>query len=760
MTSVLDTIVRSITAAGSHPSAHAVAPVAVLWTDPERAWGETLPALRSRLPLLSLGELDPSIDQGPAVWLRTRLVEPSTDGPWVVYLPGVRRDDLGLVEQCPVELQPLVELQHRTEWWEQRRDTPWTPLTFLRAKSGAALDIATGPTTAEALQNAIGELLGRPVAELGARGRLDAGDFSELLVPDHVRTLLEWVDDPQTTRSALEGPRWTAFRGQATAVFGLDPDAATPITAATLLGARTGPWAQVWARYTESPARFPHIPDRLDAARPEDGGLFVLEHPDSWPTINTEAETAVRSTLLALAGSGPAAAATAVHQLEGEHAERRSWPWASLGRSPLAAATGHLAALASLAAAPPPATLATLVDRHVGEGWHCDDLAVRCLAAVSTPADREAVLTALDAVYSPWVDATARRFQEAAVSGGYPGGTGLEVGAGTCVVFVDGLRFDLGHRLRAELAARGELARLEHRLAAFPTVTPTGKPAVAPLTGLGAGPDFSAGAATGKAVDLPKALAVAGTTKFSAPATGDPDGQGWTDAADIDTLGHAVGLSLVSKVDAEIRDIADRIVELLTAGWKEVRVVTDHGFLLSPRPMLKVELKLHLTEGDACRKPRVARLRGGVGAVDHPTVPWTWDDTVRMVSAPGATSFQAGCHYEHGGLSPQECVIPVLTVTSGLTTQLAAEISDLKWIGMRCRVDVQPATDGLRVELRTAPGDAGTRVGKPAQVEPGKDPSVTVQDFDLEGTPVHVVLLDAAGTVLAQRATTVGGSSA
>ena len=37
-------------------------------------------------------------------------------------------------------------------------------------------------------------------------------------------------------------------------------------------------------------------------------------------------------------------------------------------------------------------------------------------------------------------------------------------------------------------------------------------------------------------------------------------------------------------------EIRDRITELLAAGWKRVRVVTDHGWLLLPGGLPKIDL--------------------------------------------------------------------------------------------------------------------------------------------------------------------------
>ena len=54
---------------------------------------------------------------------------------------------------------------------------------------------------------------------------------------------------------------------------------------------------------------------------------------------------------------------------------------------------------------------------------------------------------------------------------------------GTCILFVDGLRFDVGVMLHEKLESRGLVARRTHRITPLPTVTATGKPMTTPLYG-------------------------------------------------------------------------------------------------------------------------------------------------------------------------------------------------------------------------------------------------------------------------------------
>ena len=250
------------------------------------------------------------------------------------------------------------------------------------------------------------------------------------------------------------------------------------------------------------------------------------------------------------------------------------------------------------------------------------------------------------------------------------------------------------------------------------------------------------------------ALANSGVQFLAASEPGDPAGTAWTQTNSIDSLGHGHGHKLVDLLDAELAAIASRIDDLIDAGWQRVVIVTDHGWLLPAKPARKVELPLHLTEGDSCRKPRVARLKIGQD-VDLPTLPWTWDPTVTMATPPGVASFVAGTIYEHGGLSPQECIIPVITVTADGTNTIEAHIGSFRWIKMRCRIDFATPLPGMSVELRTAPGDPSTRLAGPVVVGDG-DANLLVKGFDNEGVAAYIVLLDDAGTVIDQRSTHVG----
>jgi hypothetical protein len=752
-------------------------PAAVFWPDPDRTWEPVIHLLQEAVPILVLGEYDSAKAQGPAIWIRavlsapdsvdlpSHLAERNDRNPWVVYLPGYGRSSLSDVTSLESSVSPLVEVALRSNWWPSAHShAAWTPHSFLGSKDGAALDFASDSKTKAALTSVLDRLLSEDVDELRRMGRLDASRLHSLVMTDSVRTLLEWIDDAEAAKQDLEGARWDAFVEACRSTYGFDPGKDGILTVAARLGAREGAWRDVWARFAENPRRYPNVPAALDKARPP-ADLFggTDPHPDSWPSWNQEQEDELRRSLAGMDGQNDLGqACVAVKDLAAAHLRREESVWGELGHAPLARATGYLAEMAELSRTSAPAgDLKAQIARHAADGYKVDDLALRAIAAATTASDRDAVCKALRGIYDPWVEEGARTFQKAAVAG-YHGETGLDVPPGTCVVYVDALRFDLAQRLAKRLASFQ--VAVSPRLAAFPTVTPTGQPAVAPVVAkFGAGQAFDAADAEGRSVKgqvFRSALADAGVQylDWKAAETGDVNSIGWTQTNTIDALGHDHGHALADMLDQQLDLVSERVQSLLAAGWRRVVVVTDHGFVMPACPARKVTLPLAVTEGDAARKPRVARLKAGAARPDFPIVPWTWDSSVEMVSAPGAAAFESGAIYEHGGLSPQECVIPVVEVSVSAAAAGPAQIEAIRWTGQRCRVDFEPAEADVVAEVRLSPGDASSAVGGPkAPSEPGEIKVLVNEEDAAEGTAAYVVLLAEDGTVVAQRQTTVGG---
>ncbi len=750
----------------SHTAASAAA---VLWPDKERQWQAALPLLRRLVPgLFELGSYNPNARSGSAVWLKCAIAgvlpQIQFQGVPVVYLPGVSRAELRAIESCPRSLQPLAELQYRGVFWSQVNAKDWTVSAFLASKNGGlGLEVAQDQVTQKALLRALssGELMGKAVDEL--RGRLiDAAWLDSLLAPNPTRDILVWMNDAKATECAWQEGRWEVFVSRCRKDFGFDPDKDGELTAAEKLAARTGSWGAVWELYKDAHSSFPAVVDLLSRVQYSMGDLFA--DTSAYPKANDEGESDLRYRLNALSAMTAVQARAAILDSEKQHGERRSWLWAQMGKAPLARALGHLAFLAQhTQAAAFGNSLEVLAERYREEAWRVDAEALQALAQANTKADQDAVTAALRAVYLPWLEASSVAFQKAvAASGGLnPGGVSkLSDPAGTCVVFVDGLRFDVAQMLAGRLAALGQVA-LNSGWTSLPSVTASGKAWVSPVAKLIAGKaddaDFEPNvAATMKPLNtynFRKLLADAGYAPLSGSETGDPTAKAWVECGDLDHFGHEHGLRLARDIDGQLAEIVERLQALADAGWRRFRIVTDHGWLLVPGGMPKAELAKSQAE---TRWGRCAVLKDSATATPL-TFGWDWCPQVQIAFAPGIASFVAGAEYAHGGLSLQECLVPELTLElEGGVPETNVSISRLAWRGLRCNVEVLPPLPGLRVDIRTkAAAEDSSIVAALKDLVDGKA-SLAVADDGNEGAAAVLVVLDSQGKLLAKMNTTVG----
>ena len=798
---VIEALAASLEAASAGNPNDAEPPAAVLWTDRDSRWRPVVPRLRTLIPqLLVLGEYDPEERTGPAIWLRC-VIDRTLEAPGfppdttpIVYLPGAGRQELGVADACPDPLKPLVELQYRGACWTQRNGRDWTVEAFLTSRDGGGLglDLARDAATRQSMQRALTALAATSVQALRGR-RLEAEDFDRLFSDDPVRDVLVWLSDAEAARAGWEAGRWSAFASRCKADLGFDPEKDGGIVAAERLGRREGPWASVWRRFAEAPALYPGVPELLRKAMPDDQRDDLFAEPSSWPQNNERDEAALRRALLNLENEAPAAAREQVAALEKAHGARRGWVWAKLDRAPLAHALASLASLAARASNElGGASVAEMAKLYAGGAWEIDAAALDGMAAVKSSADAQAVGTALNAIYRPWLESAARRLQALAEAEPLPGsdadgtpafpqdtplpgeasvspqdtpfpGDDTRADAGTVVLFADDLRFDVSQRLVERLRAKDYAVAVSMRWAALPTVTATAKPAVSPVAGrikgLSLGEDFLPAVADGErplTTDrFRKLLAAAGWQYVGTNETGDPSGRAWTEYGELDKLGHSLQAKLAARVGEQIALLRERIEALLRAGWREVRVVTDHGWLWLPGGLPKVELPKYLTRS---RWARCAAVEGG-STVEAPTVPWHWNAHERVAVGPGIACFGAGNEYAHGGLSLQESLVPVIRVTADAGAARAeARIAALSWIGLRCRVRLDGVRPGLAVDLRTRVNDADSSVsGGIRAVDDEGAASLLVPDDEHEGRPAAVVVLDAGGQVIARQSTIIGG---
>lgn len=748
-------VTKALTNAAQHDPATEEAPVAILWTDPEGEWRSLVNLLQSALPqFFVLGDYDPAKRQGPALWLKT-VLEPGTIP--VLYLPGVSRQILRQADQCPWELQPLVELVHRGCVWAQRGGRDWTVAAFVQSADGLNLDLALDARTLASLRASLAVFSQRELGTLRGR-RLQAADFDALLVDDTRRDLLAWIAEGDCLRQQWSSERWHAFASRCRAEFNFDPATQAPVAAALMLGQRRTPaWQSLWQRFTEAPALFPGLESVLDRAQPP-GATF----DEAWPAANRDLEESLRRALTNLENLAPHAARQNVAFLEEEHKKRRNWVWAGLAQAPLAKALEKIAALAKATTLIPDCQhLHEFHQWFVQDGHRADGLVLDVLAMPLSQQNQTAIQSAVRALYAPWLDDCCQHMQ-ALMHEWKPERQGVTAAEGGCLVFVDGMRLDLGLNLAQRLEELGITVNIQTRLAALPTVTATAKAAVAPFA-----QDCNQAATCdqefqttfeGRTLDARIFKTALTRSEYEVLTPSGPlapknaASRGWIEAGHCDSKGHDLGAEMPLNLPQEMERLVDLVLALFEAGWTQVTLITDHGWLLLPGALKRHELPLFLVESrwSRCATPK------GESQPQVPMVPWHWNPQIAIPVAPGASSFVAAQEYAHGGISPQECIIPVLSASrAGSVAKLHTKIQSITWKRQRVAVEVQGMQAGQRADIQTE--DGRSLLSAPKLIETDGQVSLLVPDADLQGTSAKVVILAPDGQILALTPTRIGG---
>ncbi len=667
--------------------------------------------LRARLPsLLSLGAYEPATRSGPALWLRAAAgrhlpgVEWPQDEPAIIYMPGHNREILRGAGDCPPDLAPLVWFAVAGNFFGQPKQArDWTLRGFLAAQgSPVGLDIPDDKATREALVRAASRLFAEPIAALKGH-RLDGAALNALLVPDLNADMLRWVDGTLTSEADPE--RFAAFAALAAKQLGFDPRRRSRQEAAARLAHREKGWAAVWDRFEERDGAYEGIVKLLLQETPDN----IFERGDAYPGLNAKEEDALRKALLALAGATPDKATARLRELETQHARRRETVWARRGEARVAQALEQLAVVAE-APAMAAHDAAALAAAYLAAGWKTDWAAMRALDLARTGEDRQAVTAALRAVYLPWLDAGAVALQKLAAGGkvrfAEPKSPPAPP-ARAVLLFVDGLRMDLAQQLAALLRAKGAVVTTSCAWSGFPTVTATCKPLASPAAGLlaaateGLIPCFE-----GKPAQKPillKAIAAAGWSTAESLLSDEPL---WGEIGRFDERGHALGADLATQVG----DLLQEVVEIalrLARQRRPLRIVTDHGWLLMPGGLPQAELVAGLTVAGG-KGHRVATLKEGAPST-YPRLPWSWDKGVLLATATGARAFYTGVDYAHGGVSPQECILPVLDITA--EAEAVPVVIEPTWQRLRLKVEVQGGA-GLMFDVRPSDDPLGPSILK------------------------------------------------
>lgn len=793
---VVERLLKAVRGAAIFNPEVQVAPACILWPDRDRQWEAIIPRLQVEMPnLFILGDYDVRARSGPAIWLRCVLAgeialkadgasddgvkerqsryQTANDIP-IYYLPGVSRQDLRAVESCPDNLKPLAELQYRGIIWSQINGKDWTILSFLKSdQGGLGLDVAKDTDAKNAMQLALYRLMDEDISLLKGK-RLDKDYFNTLLTGgDPVRDLLQWLDKSETFKAGRGENEWVAFVEVCKSQLGFNPQDEGPLFGAEKLAIHEGPWKAVWERYCEAPNRYPNIPNQIRKCTMPLELFSNAQTHGGWPQWNDRQEEDLRKTLSGLGNLPAHKARQRILELDKSHRERRKLVWVELGESPLALALRNLAILSEITSNPLTAGSAKdLASAYTSTGWKADAAVLHALSFVETDEDFQAVLTAIRSIYLPWIEDSSRYLQEEAEKFGYPGETRLNrksrpVGTGECILFVDGLRYDLAQQLSDILMKKGHQVSGKVSWCALPSVTATGKPAVSPvwerIEGKEANSDFEPSVKdTGQSLKggyhLKKLLDADGWVVLEKSEVGDGKGKAWGEFGNVDHEGHERGWKLSKFINALLSDISKRIEQLLASGWKTVRVVTDHGWLLMPGGLPKIELPAVLVEN---KWGRCAVIKTGAATKER-LFPWYWNENQSIALANGISCYKAGEEYAHGGLSLQECLISELKVSTGVSASQTPtiEITDILWKGLRCKIAVDGESDDLFFDIRLKTGSPEHSIVMSVKpINENGVGSVVVENEELEGTEASIVIIDKAGMLIAQEKTIIGGGT-
>jgi hypothetical protein len=234
----------------------------------------------------------------------------------------------------------------------------------------------------------------------------------------------------------------------------------------------------------------------------------------------------------------------------------------------------------------------------------------------------------------------------------------------------------------------------------------------------------------------------------------EPGNKYWQETGKIDSQGHEEQSGLVKRMDEFFDQVQEAIENAIEKGIEKIKIVTDHGWLLLPGGLPKQELHAGLTE---TRWGRCALIKEGA-ETDLLHLPWRWNPSVFVAYAPDIHFFKANVEYAHGGISLQECLVPVITIENPNAGKVmsSAKITDVKWVNLKCTVLTENA-DGCTLDIRTKYSDKKTSVLETNPKKVVENKGVLMVSDNAEGNAATVVLIDEKKRIVDKKLTTVGG---
>jgi len=229
-----------------------------------------------------------------------------------------------------------------------------------------------------------------------------------------------------------------------------------------------------------------------------------------------------------------------------------------------------------------------------------------------------------------------------------------------------------------------------------------------------------------------------------------PEERCWIETGHFDKDGHDQQSRMADVIAAALSAVAAQALSLAHSG-RRLRIATDHGWLLLPGKLPVAKLPTGLTE---TKWGRCALIKDGASATAT-QLPWTWNPAVPIALAPGIHVFMNGNEYAHGGISPQESIVPELIVLP-LTAPRRAVIADVTWSGLRMRVRADGG-DGLTADLTLGEDGEGPSIAdKPRELDASGATSLLIADDLHLGKSALLVLRTGEGHFVASRKVVVG----
>jgi hypothetical protein len=769
--SIFDKIILALQQAAKHNSSIMVSPEVILWPDPEKQWLPVIPILQEVLhELLVFGDYNPQTKQGPAIWLKcvvggTIKLEgwPNNKVP-IIYLPGIAKHQLRNVEDVPFAIQPLLEYQYTGTLFLQENGREWSILAFVENPAqGLGAKVAKDTATKEALKKTLSSTF-QDKNIFSRKNLIEANDLNNHLFPDIIPTILKWMCKGDAYLTNMENGKREAFLSLCKTQYGFLPDHKNIKAIAEKLGMQQDDWKYIWQFYASAPHKYPEVEQWLRLAKPDDMGKGFFSVPDSsWPQVNEQSEAMLAEELLKLSDANLPEAIDILTELEKEHSIRRSWVWAELGKAPLVNALFHLYIMARLANDPFPSnTIEALQTYYVNTGFKIDQHMRKAYATVRSEKDKSAVAAVIKCCYSPWLDNITAKFQSLLVNDHSIFNTqSINDNSEPFILFVDALRFELASDFQDRLESFDYKTTLNSSWSAIPSLTATAKPAVSPIASSvntsSSINEFRPQLSNGKDLltnAFREALKAKGYTPVNSVSQIESHNKYWFEIGNIDTRGHEEQANMVKRIDELFEQLLETIEGVFAKGFQQIKIVTDHGWLLLPNGLPKTQLNAGLTE---TRWGRCALIKEGV-KTNLLHLPWRWNPATYIAYAPGISFFKANMEYAHGGISLHECLVPIMYIQNTAISTVNAKIASVKWVNLKCTVNTLDVPDGFFLSIRTKYSNPASSILEPAnlsQKEIHNNKCVLMVSEEFEFQAATIVLMDKNGRILDKKNTTV-----